>query len=88
MPIDVPTDEAVDKILDELEKFVLQPAVVARQARRLRAYIAELREGPPTDELIRMLAEEPMSGETPGVADDWRADSVILTAREYVRETK
>jgi hypothetical protein len=38
-----PGPEAVEKILDDLEGYELQPTVVARHARRLRAHIAALR---------------------------------------------
>lgn len=39
-----PGPEAVEKIFEDLEGLELQPAVVARHARRLRAHVEALRE--------------------------------------------
>lgn len=39
----LPSHAAVDKTLDELEQLRWPPSHVARQAQRLRAYIADLR---------------------------------------------
>lgn len=45
--IKVPSAQAVDAILIEMEEMILQPTDVARASRRLRAYIEQLRENVP-----------------------------------------
>lgn len=78
------TDETVDWILNDLEEKGGTPAEVARQARRLREYIAALRD-PSTEQLVRDLAETPMTDETPGVAYDGQLDKIIAECRTWVR---
>lgn len=82
----VPDDETVDWILNDLEDKGGTPGQVARQARRLRVYIAALRE-PSTEDLIRDLAEAPATWEEPGVAqpNDAIMDQLIVDARQWVK---
>lgn len=86
MAEEVPTDDAVDWILNDLEN---KPGAhtdgqIARQAQRLRAYIEALRD-PSVENLIRDLAETPTADETPGVAADDEMDMLICCARAWVR---
>lgn len=78
-----PGREAADKILDGLEEFVDPPAEVARKARRLRAHIEALRE-PEFADIVAMLADTPLSTETPGVAPDCLGDTLVIAARAWV----
>lgn len=84
MAEEVPSDDAVDRMLHDLSKGErLQPSDVKRHANRLRSYIEALRD-PSIEDLIRDLAETPMTIETPGVADDAAADEIIALCRGYL----
>lgn len=87
MAEDVPSDDAVDRMLHDLSKGErLQPSDVKRHANRLRSYIEALRD-PCTEDLIRDLAETPTTWEEPGVAqpNDALMDQLIVDAREWVK---
>lgn len=83
--LSIPDDETVDWILNDLENKpeAHTDGEIARQARRLRAYIRALRE-PSVEDLIRDLAETPTADEASGVAPNGLTDDLIRQARGWL----
>lgn len=83
-PLRDPGPEVANKIISDLIECRWSPSEVARKARFLRAHIDTLRDPGEFSDLVRELAECPLTTETPGVALDGLGDALILAARGWV----